>query len=176
MPLRSVYIRSEDLDAWKALKKKSEAISAMLNGNKKVVRYARPGDPRKGEPTVVELGNSKTGYKEPKEIVKQDKRNPDVQLVVDTWLQEVGPPDGTQAENRRFAKLLIQKHGLERSVGAVKAVKPSRSLRFNPSITSIKDLYYKFGKLEEAYSREKKNQQDPERELTPEELKKEFGL
>lgn len=29
------------------------------------VRYARQGDARKGEPTVVELGNSVDGYKEP---------------------------------------------------------------------------------------------------------------
>lgn len=105
-----------------------------------------------------------------KSEVKQDKRNPEVQGIIDTWLEYVGQPDGTQAEQRRFAKLLINKHGYERSIGAVKAVTPSRSLRFNPSITSIKDLYYKFGKLEDAYQREKKTQDDPEREPTQEEL------
>lgn len=109
-------------------------------------------------------------------VEKVNKSNPDINLVIGTWKEVLGEPDGTQAENRRYAKLLIDKRGLERAVGAIKAVAPIKGKKFSPKITCIKHLYYKWGDLEDFYQRKKADDEDPDRELTQEELNKEFGL
>lgn len=165
MPLRSVYIRKEDLEAWEALEKKSETISAMLNGGLKLRL-----------PTSKKPSPSRGLVKVAKETQKVDKRNPDIQLIVDTWDKVLGMPDGTQAENRRYAKLLIDKRGLERAAGAITAFQAIKGKKYSPKITGLKSLYYKWGDLEDYYLRKKADDEDPERELTQDELNKEFGL
>lgn len=160
MPDVKVYIRREDFELWKQLKNKSQAVSDMLNSTKgkvKEVRVVR----------TVPTGGT---------LEKVDKRNPDIQLVIDTWDKALGMPDGTQAENRRYAKLLIDKRGLERAAGAITAFQAIKGKKYSPKITGLKSLYYKWGDLEDYYLRKKADDEDPERELTQDELNKEFGL
>lgn len=107
---------------------------------------------------------------------KVDKRNPDIQQVIDTWLQVVGDLDGPQAEHRRYAKLLLDKKGLEAVLAAIRAIPPTRGQKYAHSFTSIQDLYRKYEKLREFYIRKKVEQNDPEKELTNEELKRKYGL
>lgn len=182
MPQVTVYVRNEDLEEWKAIEKKSQWIHEKLGGKPKKVRYARQGDPRKGEPAVVELGNSITGYQEPYGVGEiahaLDKRNPDVQALIDAWESEMGKLHGKQAENRKYAHILIKRKdiGLDRAVGAIKAFKAIKGQKYSPKIVDIQSLYRKWADLEDFYLRKKADDEDPDRELTQEELNREFNL
>ena len=62
MPHANIWIRRENWDSWVAEENKSELVNGLLaQYYDKSVRYAKQGAP--GKP-AVELGNSKTGYKD----------------------------------------------------------------------------------------------------------------
>lgn len=90
---------------------------------------------------------------------KRDNRNMEVQEIIDTLTEQLGtlPMDGTQKENRRYSKLLIDKlkkscesQGYETSK-AVPLAKSVVRAAFQgwhaKNATSVKYIYYNMGKI-----------------------------
>lgn len=86
-----------------------------------------------------------------KEIV-----NPEIQKLFMDWTFIYGYPPKQPASERREAKKLIKQHGLERVSGAIKAAYAAKDIEYAPVITSFKDLWYKWDKLESFYRRKQK--------------------
>lgn len=164
MPQVTVYVRNEDLEEWKAIEKKSQWVHEHLNNGVLVA------DATHGVSHVTIARSS--------EVAKVDKRNPDVQALIDAWESELGALHGKQAENRKYAQILIKRKdiGLERAVGAIKAFKAIKGQKYSPKIVDIQSLYRKWADLEDFYLRKKADDEDPDRELTQEELNREFNL
>lgn len=167
MPDVKVYIRNEDLEEWKAIEKKSQWIHEHLNNGVLVA------DAPHGVSHVTTVRTVRSS-----EVAKIDKRNPDVQALIDAWESEMGKLHGKQAENRKYAHILIKRKdiGLERAVGAIKAFKAIKGQKYSPKIVDIQSLYRKWADLEDFYLRKKADDEDPDRELTQEELNREFNL
>lgn len=79
---------------------------------------------------------------------KEEYGNPDINIIVTSLKEMLKLPmlDGTIAENRRYAKLLIQKFGsVPIILQLIDAVRRDEFWRSN--VTSAKDLYYKGVKI-----------------------------
>lgn len=61
-------------------------------------------------------------------------------------------------EQRRYAKFLIKDYGKDKVLEGVRAVAAARGRPYSPSITSLKELHFKWGKLVDFY---KRNQPQP---------------
>lgn len=82
---------------------------------------------------------------------KQDKRNPDVQQLVDEWKRVMGDHDGSVGDQRRWAYLVINKVGVDKAVRSLQAINSIRSDQYAPRINSLKDLFYKWASLEDYF-------------------------
>lgn len=85
------------------------------------------------------------------ESVGLDKRNPDVQTLVDEWKTVMGDHDGSISDQRRWAYLLVNKVGVDRATRSLRAVSSIRSDQYAPRINSFKDLFYKWASLEDYF-------------------------
>ena len=56
-------------------------------------------------------------------------------------------------EQRRYAKFLIKDYGIDKVLQGIKAVSAARGRPYSPSITSLKELHFKWGKLVDFYKR-----------------------
>lgn len=85
----------------------------------------------------------------------QDKRNPELQALID-YSDKIGfVLQGTLQENRFSAYNLLKKHGLAKSKKAVEYAIGVRGKPFAPSINDFTSLYRKLGDLINYYQREK---------------------
>lgn len=114
MPLVSVYIRRDDFEAWQALEKKSEAISALLNGSKEI-----------------------------KQVVKKQPL-PEINQMFEQWEMITGIPiNGQQQANRRACSNLLKKYGSEKLIQLIQGVSKAQSEEFAPRIANFCQLQAK---------------------------------
>lgn len=92
-----------------------------------------------------------------KALVTQDKRDPEVQGVIEKWTEVIGNMPRQQYQ-RRAAKTLLQRHGIERVLGAIKAVEASKGERYAPVIPTLEALRDRWTELEIFYQRKSKDQ------------------
>lgn len=85
---------------------------------------------------------------------KTGKRDPGTSMVYDTWKEILGVFDGNDTEQRRYASLLSKKYG-DKTVNAIKLVKVIRASdeELKPTFGNLKDVYYKWSKIEDFYNR-----------------------
>lgn len=57
-------------------------------------------------------------------------------------------------EQRRYAKFLINDYGKQKVLDGVQAIAAARGRPYSPSITSLKELHFKWGKLVDFYARQ----------------------
>jgi len=131
MPEVKIYIRQDDIELWKAIEKKSAWVSEMLN--------SKPRSVKKSEKVSV------------------DKRNADVTAICEAWEALLGQHDGSVTEQRRYASTLHKKYG-DKVANAIKIVKLIRDSdeEIKPTFGSLKDVYYKWSKIEDFYNRNSK--------------------
>lgn len=84
---------------------------------------------------------------------KPDKRNPELQELIDYAAENNFVLQGTQKSNRFSAFHLLHKFGLERSKTLVRAAIQCRGKQFAPSINDFVALYRKSGDLANYYAR-----------------------
>lgn len=84
-----------------------------------------------------------------------DRRNRDVQKVVEHFEKRVGEMPRA-VHQRRAAHTLIQRHGFEKTIGAINAVVLSRGERYAPTIASLTQLRDRWIELENFYRRNTK--------------------
>lgn len=56
-------------------------------------------------------------------------------------------------EQRRYAKFLLKDYGLEKVLAGIQATLAVRGRPYSPSITNLKELHFKWGKLVDFYKR-----------------------
>lgn len=91
-----------------------------------------------------------------KDSLKQNPYNPDIDIAFINWIDVYGFTPKQPTSERREAKKLIKQHGLERVSGAIRAAYAAKDIEYAPVITSFKDLWYKWDKLESFYRRKQK--------------------
>ena len=85
----------------------------------------------------------------------QDKRNPDLQSLID-FSDSIGfAIQGTLKDNRFFAYNLLRKFGLEKSKRAVEYAVNARGKPYAPTINDFPSLYRKIGDLINFFEKEK---------------------
>lgn len=77
----------------------------------------------------------------------EDKRDPEVQKVIDHFEASIGKLPRLPFQ-RRATKTLIQRHGFERTIGGINAIKAIRGERYAPRISSLEQLRDKWIELE----------------------------
>jgi len=87
-----------------------------------------------------------------------DIPNADIIEVMQTFEQVLDVKLRPVDEQRRYAKFLIKDYTKEKVLGAIIAIEAMRGKPFSPSITSLKELHFKWGKLVDFYRR---NQPQP---------------
>lgn len=62
-------------------------------------------------------------------------------------------------EQRRYAKFLIKDYGKEKVLQGIQAALAVRGRQYSPSITNLKELHFKWGKLVDYFARNSQKQQ-----------------
>jgi hypothetical protein len=86
----------------------------------------------------------------------KDRRDPGVTEVVETFERALGLKLERMQFQRRAAKTLTHRYGIERVLTAIQVVVAARAggYRYAPLILSVEDLRDKWNKLDEFYKRE----------------------
>ena len=87
-----------------------------------------------------------------------DIPNADIIEVMQTFERVLDVKLRPVDEQRRYAKFLIKDYTKEKVLGSIVAIELMRGKPFSPSITSLKELHFKWGKLVDFYRR---NQPQP---------------
>lgn len=122
-----------------------------------------PGLPPLTPESNIEDSKEKTvidnTIKEKSQMTKIAKQtDPEVEDLFTAWDKTYGYPPRSPAAERREAKKLIKAQGFERVRDAIPAAFAVKDVEYAPVITTFKDLWYKWDKLE-AFYRRKQGQQ-----------------
>lgn len=113
----------------------------------------------KGERSGV-VQNLLTEYfktKKVKTVKKPAAENKEVTEAIELWTRLLGAPDGSIKLNRQYAKTVITKYGLEKTISAIKiiaALKQDEKIeeKFKPKFGRFADLHDKWSKVQDYYS------------------------
>lgn len=91
---------------------------------------------------------------------------PEVIEIADSWQQTYGFKMKSPASEKLFIRKLIKNYGADRTTGAITAAYAIREMEYAPVITSFRDLWYKWEKLEAFYRRKATTQAKRSVEIT----------
>lgn len=151
----NVYSINKDFDTWKPLAKKLRGMKLYA---KKLTTVSKKAYNRKQKSDIQKTVSKDTLTKDKENGDKSPEPaqygNPAINEVIETLKQSVTLMDGSERENRNFAKLLLDKirkkvRDPDKNVDAVKFIinAAAQSSFHSKNATSMKYIYYHAGKI-----------------------------
>lgn len=141
MPSVSVYIRTQDYEAWKQIENKAKFISDAISNQTIVVSSSDVKMTKDNPMQLKRVAKSK-------ELSRVNKSNPDINLMFAKWQEITGVPiSGQQQANRRACSNLLKKYGFEKLIQLVGGVAKAQGQQYAPQIANFVQLQSKVDSL-----------------------------